>query len=180
MNQLSMPPHSSRLINNASDLSQQHHNHQSARRMINHKQTSVSHSGRVSKPTQKAQSASARALHIRTLKIKTTKSSPFLNPVHSSMSAVFSRPSSSSNDNDTAQQFASPQGSLQPSYQLGGLAWPGSTHPGTPQSAISSSDEGNNNRSNDYQRPPTDREVFFTPTTLAELWVLARAAQKYW
>jgi hypothetical protein len=57
---------------------------------------------------------------------------------------------------------------------------PGSTRPVTPQSAIGSTNEGDDSESNSNIRPLTNRETFFTPTTLAELWVLARAARAYW
>jgi hypothetical protein len=130
---------------------------------------SVSRSGRISKPTPKAQSASACTLCIRTIEIKQTKSFSSLNPLHSPMSTVFSRPSNSTDNNDTAQQLTSPHQSPCPSQQTGGPTWPGSTHPVTPQSTISSLDKGSNDKSDNNHKPPTDREVFFTATTLAKL-----------
>jgi Chromo (CHRromatin Organisation MOdifier) domain len=72
---------------------------------------SVTCSGRMSKPTSKAQSASVRTLHIRTLDIKPRKLSAIKLP----MSFVFSAPSISSSNNDTAQQPLSPNQSPGPS-----------------------------------------------------------------
>jgi Chromo (CHRromatin Organisation MOdifier) domain len=133
---------------------------------------SVTQSGRMSKPTSKAQSASARILHIRTLEVEPIKSSPNL----SSMSFTFSKPSSSTSDNDTAQ----PPCNTDPTPSLGGRhgrsTRPGSTRPVTPQSATGSTNEGDDSGSDSNIGPLTDREAFFTPTTLTELWVLAQAA----
>jgi hypothetical protein len=134
----------------------------------------------MSKPTSKAQSALERILRIRTLEVKSIKSSP--NPP--SMSFTLSKPSSSTSDNDTAQ----PPCNTDPTPSLGGRrgrsTWPGSTRPVTPQSTTGSTNEGGDSRSDSGSNsdigPLTDREAFFTPTTLAELWVLARAARAYW
>jgi hypothetical protein len=137
---------------------------------------SVTQSGRMSKPTLKVQSASTRTLHIRTLEVEPTKPSPN----QSSMSFTFSKPLSSTSDNDTAQQPRNASPTPSTSGRHGRPTQPGSTWPVTPQSAAGSTDEGNNSRSDSDIGPLTDREAFFTPTTLTELWVLAQAAQAYW
>jgi hypothetical protein len=98
------------------------------------------------------------------------------------MSFTFSKPSSSTSDNDTAQQPRNTGPVQSTPGRNGRSARPGSTRPVTPQSATGSTDEGddNGNGPDSDIGPLTDREAFFTPTTLAELWVLARAARAYW
>jgi Chromo (CHRromatin Organisation MOdifier) domain len=137
---------------------------------------SVTWSGRMSKPTSKAHSASTRVLRIRTSEVVPIKSSPTI----PSMSFTFSKPLNLTPDNDTAQQSSSTSPTPGPRGQHGGPTRPGSTRPVTPQSAVGGTNEGDDDRSDSDIRPLTDREAFFTPTTLAELWVLARAARAYW
>jgi Chromo (CHRromatin Organisation MOdifier) domain len=73
---------------------------------------SATRSGRMSKTTSKVQSASTQTLHIRTLKVEPIKLSPNQSP----MSFTFSKPSSSTSDNDTVQQ----PHNTDPSPSLGG------------------------------------------------------------
>jgi Chromo (CHRromatin Organisation MOdifier) domain len=133
---------------------------------------SVTRSGRMSKPTSKTQSALTRVLCIRTAEIELMKSSP----TQPSMSFTFSKPSSSTSNNDTARQLCNDSPTPSSSGRHGRPTPTGSTWPVTPQSAVGSTNEGDDDRSDSDVGPLTDREAFFTPTTLAELWVLAKAA----
>jgi Chromo (CHRromatin Organisation MOdifier) domain len=139
---------------------------------------SVTRSGRMSKPTSKVQSTSTRVLHIRTTEIEPMKSSP----TQPSMSFTFSKPSSSTSNNDTARQLSNASPTPSSSGRHGGPTWAGSTQPVTPQSTAGSTHkrDDDDSESDSNIGPLTDREAFFTPTTLAELWVLARAARAYW
>jgi Chromo (CHRromatin Organisation MOdifier) domain len=137
---------------------------------------SVTRSGRMSKPTSKAQSASTRVLRIRTSEVVPIK----LSPTQSSMSSTFSKPSNSTPNNDTARQSSNTSPTPGSSRRRGRPTRAGSTWPVTPQSATGSTHEGDDDsddsRSDSDIGPLTDREAFFTSTTLAELWVLAKAA----
>jgi hypothetical protein len=96
------------------------------------------------------------------------------------MSFTFSKPSSSTSNNDTARQLCNNSPTPSSSGRHGRPTWAGSTWPVTPQSAVGSTNEGDDDGSNSDNGPLTNREAFFTPTTLAELWVLAKAARAYW
>jgi Chromo (CHRromatin Organisation MOdifier) domain len=95
---------------------------------------SVTWSGRMSKPTSKAQSASTRVLRIRTSEVIPIKSSP----TQSSMSYIFSKPSNSTPNNDTARQSGNASPTPGSSGRHGRPTQAGSTRPVTPQSAAGS------------------------------------------